>query len=59
MITVQQLKNILAQVPDDAVVVGSDPDFKNFETTGCQLIRNFTGSPFDGQKVFFIDIKPL
>lgn len=59
MLTVGQLKNILAQVPDDAIVVASDPDWNMADALATQLIRNYKGSPFDGKNVLFIDIDEI
>lgn len=58
MMTAKQLRETLANVPDDTIIVVSGPSFRNYETIGSQLVRNFSGSPFDGKSVFFIDVAP-
>ena len=55
MKTAKDLKEALANVPDDAILVVSDPDWNSADVVGFQLLNRFSGSPYDGKTVFFID----
>ena len=59
MKTAKDLKEALAQVPDDAILLASDPNWTSAYVVGFQLLNRFSGSPYDGKTVFFIDFDTI